>query len=164
MFQRCGYLSDEELSSVFPDMDRLQSGPVAIIECIQEIPCNPCQDACPRDAIGPFIRMTDNPVINFEKCNGCGLCIGSCPGLAIFVLHLCYGQDTSMIKIPYEMLPVPCPEQSVSLLDRSGQVIGRGIVKKIQSLKHNPKTHIIWIEIPRELYKKARNIKVDNNE
>jgi len=160
VYKNLGYLTDDEVSELFPSMERLTKGMVAIIECVQNIPCNPCQEACPRHAIKPFAVMTDNPVIDHNLCNGCGLCIGSCPGLAIYVLDLNYTETSSLIKIPYEMLPIPEPEQKVDLFNRSGELIGFGKVIKVQTLKHNPKTRIVWVEIPKELYKIARNIRV----
>ena len=39
-----GYLEYEELSQIqkLPSDERYAKGPVAVIECVQEIPCNPC--------------------------------------------------------------------------------------------------------------------------
>ncbi len=164
MYQKTGYLSEEELNEIFPDKERIEEGPVAIIECVQLIPCNPCQDACPRTAILPFEKMTDSPVIDHSKCNGCSICMAYCPGLAIYILDYHYTDTTSLIKIPYEMLPLPEKDDEVDLYDRSGKVVGKGKVIKVQSFKNNPKTYIVWVEIPKALYKTARNIKVVNNE
>lgn len=160
MHQQTGFLSEEELNEIFPSQERLEEGPVAIIECVQLIPCNPCQDACPRSAILPFEKMTDSPVIDHAKCNGCSICMAYCPGLAIYILDYPYSDMTSLIKIPYEMLPLPLKEDEVDLYDRSGKKIGKGKVIRVQSFKQNPKTHIVWVEIPKDLYKTARNIKV----
>ena len=43
-----GYLEFDELKSIqkLPDDERYAKGPVAVIECVQEIPCNPCEAAC----------------------------------------------------------------------------------------------------------------------
>ena len=40
-----GYLSDEELDNGpgIPSEGRRRRGPVAVLECIQDIPCNPCE-------------------------------------------------------------------------------------------------------------------------
>ena len=43
-----GYLEFEELNEIqkLPSKERYEKGPVAVIECVQEIPCNPCEAAC----------------------------------------------------------------------------------------------------------------------
>ena len=50
------------------------------------------------------------------------------------------------------------------VLNRKGDVVGTGEVIKIQSLKTNPKTKIIWIKVPKELCMEVRNIKVVDEE
>ena len=40
-----GALSAAEAASVFPPSERAERGPVAVIECVQQIPCNPCEKA-----------------------------------------------------------------------------------------------------------------------
>ena len=84
---KVGYPCMEELRKVpgFPSEERMRKGPVAVIECVQEIPCNPCQAACPKKAITIGENITHLPVLDQEVCIGCGICISRCPGLAIFV-------------------------------------------------------------------------------
>ena len=63
-----------------PSDERQQKGPVAVIECIQEIPCNPCVGACQFDAI----HVNDNiALIDPHKCTLCGECVKVCPTNAI---------------------------------------------------------------------------------
>jgi Fe-S-cluster-containing hydrogenase component 2 len=95
-----GRLSDAELAGVMPPSERLVRGPVAVIECVQEIPCNPCEKACPFGAITVGEDITACPVIDRDKCRGCGLCISRCPGLAIFVVDA--SGDEATIMLPYE--------------------------------------------------------------
>ncbi|QJW44353.1 hypothetical protein HA075_22045 [bacterium BFN5] len=54
-------------------MNNPLSGPTAIFECLQPIPCNPCADACPRGAI-TVKEINDCPTLDKERCNGCGIC------------------------------------------------------------------------------------------
>lgn len=164
MYEEKGYLELDELKERLPSEERLKKGPVAIIECIQEIPCNPCQSACNRKAIKEFERIVDIPSIDFEKCNGCGICIAQCPGLAIFVVWKDYNDTCALIKIPYEFIPLPELGREYDVLNRRGETIGRGKVIKIQSLKANPKTKIIWITIPKDICMEVRNIKVVNED
>lgn len=74
-----GAPSLEELhkSPAYPDKDRLYKGPVAIIECIEEIPCNPCEAACPNKAITIGESITNLPVMDLEKCVACGFSFNS---------------------------------------------------------------------------------------
>jgi len=164
MYEEKGYLELEELKEKIPSKEKLKGGPVAIIECIQEIPCNPCQSACNRRAIKEFKKIVDLPLIDFEKCNGCGVCIAQCPGLAIFVVWEDYSDTHALVKIPYEFIPLPEVGKEYDVLNRKGEVVGKGEVIKIQSLKTNPKTKIIWIKVPKELCMEVRNIKVVDEE
>ena len=53
-----GFPSLEEIRAAngWPSEERFAKGPVAIAECVQEIPCNPCEAACPMHAITfPFL-------------------------------------------------------------------------------------------------------------
>lgn len=77
-----GIPSAEELrgASGIPSQERMKKGPVAVIECVQEIPCNPCENACPFGAIKIGDPITNLPVLDGEKCTGCGTCVAMCPG------------------------------------------------------------------------------------
>ena len=86
MLEKDGIPSPFDLQKVLPLAERLQQGPVAVIECFQGIPCNPCADACPRGAITMLGSISELPDFDEAKCNGCGICVTSCPGLAIFIV------------------------------------------------------------------------------
>ena len=89
-----------------PSEERMKLGPVACIECLQQIPCNPCEEACPRGAITVGKEITGLPTLDEEKCNGCGICMTRCPGLAIFGLNAVYSEKTALVSFPYEYVPV----------------------------------------------------------
>jgi Fe-S-cluster-containing hydrogenase component 2 len=159
VYKDTGYLEIVELGDKLPTPERFEKGPVAVIECIQEIPCNPCQEACNRNAILAFKHINDTPLVDSELCNGCGICVSACPGLAIFIVWKNYSDTEALIKIPFEMLPLPVEGNSYDLLNRKGEVIGRGKVTKVQAVKSNPKSRVIWITIPKDLFMEARNIR-----
>ena len=164
MLERTGIPTDDDLEKVIPDKKRLARGPVVIIECFQKIPCDPCAISCKLGAIKPFKDINDLPQVDFDKCTGCGICISSCPGLAIFVIDMNYSEENSLIKLPHEMLPLPEKGEDVYALDRAGRVLGK--VKVIKVLKIKNKTNIISLEVPKGMAMKVRSIKAEdkNNE
>ena len=164
MLERTGIPTDDDLEKVIPDKERLAKGPVVVIECFQKIPCDPCAIPCKLGAIKPFKDINDLPQVDFDKCTGCGVCISSCPGLAIFVIDMNYSEERSLIKLPYEMLPLPEKGEDVYALDRAGSILGK--VKVIKVLKIKNKTNIVSLEVPKSMTMKVRSIKVEdkNNE
>jgi len=158
MLKRTGIPTDDDLEKVIPDKKRLAKGPVVIIECFQKIPCDPCAVSCKFGAIKSFKDINDLPIVDFDKCTGCGICISSCPGLAIFVIDMNYSEEKSLIKLPYEMLPLPEKGEDVYALDRAGSILGKVKVKKVLKIKN--KTNIVSLEVPKSMTMKVRSIKV----
>ena len=151
-YEKTGVLSKKDIT--LPSKKQLEKG-VAIIECIQEIPCNPCVDSCPVKAIS-MKNINAIPIMNFDKCIGCGKCIGVCPGLAIFVVKIKDGK--TLISLPYEFLPAPKVGSKVKALDREGDVVGDAIVKRVIE---KGKTMTITIEARENLAMDIRNIRVN---
>jgi Fe-S-cluster-containing hydrogenase component 2 len=150
-FERTGILSVNDLQK--PSKKHLEKG-VAILECIQQIPCNPCVDSCPVHAIS-MKDINAPPVNDFEKCIGCTKCVGVCPGLAIFVIKV--KDDRASVTLPYEFLPVPTTGDIVEALDRTGAVRGKALVKKVVK---QGKTMVITVEVNSSIAMDVRNIKV----
>ncbi len=159
MLERIGVPTDDDLEKVIPDEKRLAKGPVVIIECFQRIPCDPCAISCKLGAIKPFKDINDLPIVDFDKCTGCGICISSCPGLAIFVIDMNYSDEKSLIKLPHEMLPLPEKGEDVYALDRAGGILGKAKVARVLKIKN--KTNIISLEVPKSMAMKVRSIKVE---
>jgi Fe-S-cluster-containing hydrogenase component 2 len=155
--ERTGIASAEEIAAMMPDQERLQKGPVALFECFQNIPCNPCGDACVRGAIQPFADINERPVVDWSLCNGCGLCLTRCPGLAIFVVDYTYSDKQALVKIPFEFLPLPEEGERVAALDRSGHTVGEAQVIRVQNGQN--KTAILWLAVAKELMMEVRNIR-----
>jgi Fe-S-cluster-containing hydrogenase component 2 len=87
-----GYFDLNELTILpgVPSEERLKQGPVVVIECAQEIPCNPCEDACVKGAIEIGDSIVNLPKLKSELCGGCGLCVAAGRGQAIFVVYITY--------------------------------------------------------------------------
>ena len=150
--QYTGFVSLEELerSSGCPSRERLEKGPVAVIECVQEIPCNPCEAACPFGAISVGQPITATPRLDSELCTGCGQCIAPCPGLAIFKVHKHYSEQGALVEFPYEYLPLPEKGDTVPLGGRDGAFVSQGTVLRIRRGKERDKTTIVSVLVPKE--------------
>jgi Fe-S-cluster-containing hydrogenase component 2/bacterioferritin-associated ferredoxin len=159
--ERDGLLDLAELERIpgYPGKGVLLKKKVAVLECAQEIPCNPCEAACPRGAITVGTPITNLPAINADMCVGCGACIAKCPGLAIFVVDLTHpGYD--YVTIPYEYLPLPDAGQEVGCLDRRGRQVSAGRVRQVLCHKGNDKTALLTVEVPKGLGMDVRNVRL----
>ena len=148
-YKKTGVLEKGDLD--LPSPDALKRG-VAISECIQDIPCNPCVDACPFQAI-KMETLTDIPRIDYDTCTGCGKCVEICPGLALFVVKIL--EDCSHVTLPYEFLPVPQRDDSVHIRDRWGNVQGKGKVVRVKKINGGA---LITVEVEKDLGMEIRNI------
>jgi len=160
--QRSGVLSPVDLAArgAVPTKERLAAGPVVMVECIENIPCNPCAYACPRKAITIDGELTDTPKVDFSKCNGCTLCIAKCPGLAIFVVHKNFSKTEATVTIPYELLPRPETGARVACLDRAGRAVCRGRVVKVLDTKALNRCAVVTVAVPKRYWNTVRNIRV----
>jgi len=152
-------LNDEELAPQKPSAERLQRGPVAFIECVEQIPCNPCVESCPQGAITMPGGLNGIPRLDTDICTGCGLCISCCPGLAIFVVDLSGEDEASTVSLPYEFLPLPEKGQQVMALDRNGDELGPAEVTRVQAGRRLDRTPVVTIAVPKQWTLRARQIK-----
>lgn len=155
-----GIPTKENIEEVMPTEERFLKGPVAISECFQEIPCNPCTKACVKKAISVEPNINARPKIDFDKCTGCGACLLRCPGLAIFIVDKTYSEDEALIKIPFEFYPLPKKGQFAMGLNRAGKEIGWFEVANVLESKNENKTNIISLIVPKELAMEVRNIRI----
>ncbi len=150
-----GYVADSEISR-FPGVTR-GKGIHPVIECTQNIPCNPCQDSCPRKCILVGNKITALPVFQEEKgCTGCGLCVSSCSGQAIFLINEELEPGFASITMPYEFLPLPEPGDMGAGLDRSGAEVCEAEVIEVKSKKAYDHTSLLTIKVPVDMAMKAR--------
>jgi Fe-S-cluster-containing hydrogenase component 2/bacterioferritin-associated ferredoxin len=162
MLEKTGVATEQDLAAVIPPKERLAKGPVAVIECFQRIPCNPCQTSCKRGAIKEFEDINDTPEINFDICNGCAVCVSNCPGLSIVVVDETYSDTEALVKIPYEFLPLPEEGSYVTGLDREGKPVCRSKVVKVLNSKAMDKTPLVSLAVPKELSMTVRFMKLND--
>lgn len=155
-------LEELKASPAFPTPEQLRRGPIAVIECIEEIPCNPCEAACPMHAIHIGTPITNLPRLDVEKCIGCGKCISACSGLAIYVKDYTYSKETCSISFPYEYLPLPAVGAVVEMVDRHGQVLCKGTVLKVNNAKSNDHTAVVTAEYPKTFFEDVVSMKRQN--
>lgn len=156
-----GFLTLEELKAQtkYPSEERFKKGPVAVIECTHEIPCNPCEGSCKFGAISIGDPITNLPCLDEEKCVGCGICVAQCPGLAIFIIDKTYSNTQGTVSFPYEYYPTPEKGQAIQAVDRSGKVICKGAVVKVQNPKSYDKTPVVTIAVDLDKVEEVRSIK-----
>jgi len=142
----------------YPSEKRLDEGPVAVIECVQEIPCNPCESVCSFNAIIVGQPITNLPVLIEENCVGCGKCVPVCPGLAIFIVDRTYSETEAAISIPYEFIPLPTPGEIVDALDRNGIPVCKAHIISVSNPPRNDKTAVIKLAVPKGYSDIVRNI------
>ena len=162
MARSSGFLSVEEIMKCpgWPGNDCVELKRVAILECVEDIPCNPCEEVCPVGAIHIGSPITNLPVIDGEKCTGCNKCIAICPGLAIFVVEKNKSQQFSTISMPYELLPLPKKGDRVEGLDRSGNNICDARIEKVQVTKNYDKTAVVTVTVEKKFCHEVRSINI----
>jgi Fe-S-cluster-containing hydrogenase component 2 len=157
-----GLVSLEEIKKCpgWPDKNYIDTKRVAVLECVEDIPCNPCETACPHGAITVGEPIINLPVIHAEKCTGCNLCIAACPWLAIFVVEKNYNDQYAALSLPYEFLPIPEKGQTVKTYDREGACIGEATIVKVAKLKKYDKTCVVTVTFEKELLDTVRSIRI----
>ena len=153
-----GYVSDDEIER-YPGVTH-KVGVHPVMECTQNIPCNPCQDACKKGCISIGSNITSLPiVVDGSECINCGMCVASCSGQAIFLVDEDCGDGTATVTLPYEFLPLPEAGTKGKGLGRDGKAICDAEVVAVKSNKAFDKTNLLTIRVPKEYAMKARFFK-----
>lgn len=162
MLAKDGFLDIEEIKGTpgFTGQEVLSRKKCVVIECVQNIPCNPCEAICPRNAITVGEPITNLPVVDTEKCNGCGMCVANCPGQAIFLVDQS-AQDYDTVATPYEYYPLPEKGQDVYCLSRSGRFLTMGETTRTVLTKANDKTAVVEVKVPKGFGVEVRGLSTD---
>lgn len=157
-----GFLSDEDLKSSpgIPSAARRRKGPVASIECLEDIPCNPCESSCNVGAIRVGEDITNLPHLDEDKCVACQTCVHICPGQAIVMIDESLPDGNATVMMPYEYRPLPEKGDVVDALDRAGKKIGDAKVVAVRQTKRMDQTATVTIEVPKEWSMRARAIRL----
>ena len=155
-----GYVAQEEISRYPGVVSR--GGVHPVIECTQNIPCNPCQDACPKHCIQIGSRITALPVVSeAHACSGCGMCVAACSGQAIFLVNEDTGDGYATVTLPYEFLPLPQKGEKGIALGRDGQTVCGAEVVQVRSTPAFDKTNLLTIKVPADMAMRARFYKAE---
>lgn len=157
-------ISKNLLTHGYPLLSELEAFPAfshskgvhPVIECTQNIPCNPCQDACHFGCIKVGERISNLPVLGEGHCTGCGACVASCPGQAIFLVNEDFDADCATVTMPYELLPLPSVGDIGQALDRSGKPVGKAEVVSLKTSASMDCTYLLTIKVAKELAMTAR--------
>ena len=99
-----GFVTDEEIER-FSGRDSQSRNPSGD-GMYPDIPCNPCQDACPKHCIKIGAHITSLPAVEENAtCVGCGMCVASCSGQAIFLVDETFEPGFCHSHHSYEFLP-----------------------------------------------------------
>ena len=155
-----GVLTVAELKEMggFPSEERMRKGPVAVAECVEHIPCNPCETSCPFHAICVGEQIANLPVVDHGVCTGCATCVSACSGLAIFIMDKSYSDTLGKVSFPYEYVNSYKVGDKVKAANRAGQHVCDGTITRILLTKRSDRTPVITLEVPIDFVEEVRSI------
>lgn len=153
-----GIASREMFEKLLPSAERRAKGPYVVMECYEQIPCDPCKTSCGFKAV-KMDQLNDCPSCDYSLCTGCGSCVGRCPGLACFVINETVGGEKIDITFPYEQLPVPKKGDTVEALGRDGAVVGKAEIVRVLNSPRMDHTNVVTMRVDKSLLYDARNIR-----
>ncbi len=150
-----GYVADDEIAR-FPGVTG-RVGIHPVMECTQNIPCNPCQDACLKHCIKVGDHITQLPAVEPNStCIGCGMCVASCPGQAIFLVDEKDEEGFADVTLPYEFLPVPAKGDRGVALGRDGSPVCEAEVVSVRQTRAFDHTTLLTMRVPADMAMRAR--------
>lgn len=164
MLKSTGIAEQKDWEEKVPETNRRKAGPYVVIECYQKIPCNPCEGSCPNKSIFIGEDINTIPQVDYSRCNGCGICISHCPGLAIFVIDEDFAPGFGKVMIPWEYLPVPAKGEIVSAVGRDGKELCAAEVVEVRTAKNQDRTAVIGLKVPVDFVNLVRGIKLGGEE
>jgi Fe-S-cluster-containing hydrogenase component 2 len=132
----------------------MKTGSVAVVECFEPIPCDPCIDVCPSNAISKE-EIASVPELDASACTGCGLCVAACPGQAIFVVNTERGE----VSLAHEFLPMPRKGDLVECLGRDGRLVQLGEVVRVVDSARSRQTVVVTVRVDPRAIMEVRAIR-----
>ena len=86
ILESTGIASREMFEKLLPSAERRAKGAYIVMECYEEIPCNPCVTSCNFNAV-KMAELNACPTVDYNNCVGCGNCVSHCPGLACVMIN-----------------------------------------------------------------------------
>ncbi len=139
-----------------------------VLFCHQEIPCDPCQAACPKGSIklsGRTGSILDTPTFAGD-CTGCAKCVVACPALAITLVDKRKQADEGFVRVtvPYEMADSPEEGSEVVLTDEIGTPVGIGKVLKVSNKKWQDRRKLVTLATNSDVADRVAGIRIQNPE
>ena len=134
------------------DLPELEQPVYPVIRCVQEIPCDPCREACPEGLIKIEGSIMGLPSFSGE-CLGCGRCVSRCPGLAINLVINDYDPsgEMSLLMLPLEFeleQAGALPGAEVKTVDMDGLPVGTGRVMAVRQREEQDRRRLVMVEVP----------------
>jgi len=159
VLEKDGIATREMFEKLLPSAERRAKKSYVVMECYEEIPCNPCVTSCKFDAVDmPEINAC--PSVVYDNCTGCGVCVTKCPGLACFIIDETAGDGKVKITLPYELCPLPEKDTVVDALARDGSVVGEAKVVRVLHGKNLDHTNAVTILVDKDMMYDVRSIRV----
>lgn len=139
--------------------ERAAAGAVAVVDCGERIPCNPCEEACARGAIEVGEDICAPPRFDAGLCDGCGRCVAMCPGMAIFLLDRSAGNGRARVTVPYEMGEEMRAGREVWAMDGEGKPLGKARVVGAKKRGGRAGTTLVTVEVDEGWALKVRGVR-----
>jgi len=130
-----------------------------LVECPQEIPCDPCASACSTGAISLERELCSRPRVREELCSGCLSCLEACPVSCIYLMEEVEG--SSLLTLALDRLPRPRKGDEVILKDARGRELGRGRVVRSKKSRKDSGLCILTVRAPSDLAAITRTVEVE---
>ncbi len=127
-----------------------------LIECPQDIPCNPCEVSCRFGAITIGDSITARPDFDPSRCVGCGVCVARCPGRAIRMYRR-VSDECVHVTFPYEFVPLPAEGDDIVMLDGEGREVCSARVVRVSHGEDRIRCTIVTVACPADVALKVRS-------